>query len=297
MIRWFLLITLGIVSTPYRRWRKASKPSHPAADGLIVTAPAGSHDGGERFLHVADVVNFRDIGGYHTADGRTVKRGRVYRSGKLDVMTGEGRATLGAMGVKLVCDLRSTREAQAATYDLPDGVRRHALPVHMQADHREQLRAILFNPDALRDILTDIYRELIIDANPSVFGTIINYVADADNLPLLIHCTAGKDRTGIATALILSLLGVPDEAIIADYTLSNRHYEDYHAFTVNAIGRFRLLGITPDDVWPLLVARADTMRATLDHIRDRYGSVEAYVRDYAGVPQANIDALRANLLD
>ncbi|TVR22807.1 MAG: tyrosine-protein phosphatase [Anaerolineaceae bacterium] len=296
MIRWFLLIMAAVLGTPWRRWRK-SRIAYPAAASLIVPLPDDAHDGGERFLDVAHVVNFRDIGGYRTADGRTVRRGRVYRSGKLDVMNADGRATLGTMGVKLVCDLRSEKESEAAPYVLPADVARHALPVHMESDHREQLRAILFNTAKLRNILSNAYREMIIDDNPSIFATIINYVADADNLPMLIHCTAGKDRTGVATALILSLLGVPEQTIIADYTLSNHHYDDYHAFTVNAIGRFRLLGIEADDLWPLLVAEADTMRAALDHIRTRYGSVESYVRDYAGVPQANIDALRANLLE
>lgn len=292
---WFLgsLAAIGLV---YWLLRRQNFSDYPDAQTLIIQL---EDDLSQRILNVDGVANFRDIGGYMTQDGRMVKHGMIFRSGKLDQMTTAGWQTLTeTLNVQWVCDMRSEEESTKAPDALRDDrIQYEALPLETLDDRLTQLRIILFNRRRLRDIVPVGYKNVIVDGNPHIFGAIIQRAADRDNLPLLIHCTAGKDRTGVAIALILALLGVPDDIIIADYTLSNLYYDDFYAVGEKLARRARLLGITADHLWPLLVAEADTMRQTLEHIRTQYGSIEAYVRDAAGVRDADIMRLRDHLLD
>ncbi len=303
---WFLgsLAAIGLV---YWLLRRQNFSDYPDAQSLIIQL---EDDLSQRVLNVDGVANFRDIGGYLNQEGGggkdggsfffgKVKHGMIFRSGKLDQMTTVGWQTLTeTLNVQWVCDMRSEEESTKAPDALcDDRIQYEALPLETLDDRLTQLRIILFNRRRLRDIVPVGYKNVIVDGNPHIFGAIIQRAADRDNLPLLIHCTAGKDRTGVAIALILALLGVPDDVIIADYTLSNLYYDDFYAVGEKLARRARWLGITADHLWPLLVAEADTMRQTLEHIRTQYGSIEAYVRDAAGVHDADIIRLRDHLLD
>ncbi len=300
-MRWIIALLGGVLGTWWvlRKTRnKGEQVVYPSADSLIQPLAEDAHDGGERFIPVAHVVNFREVGGYKTADGRTVKRGVLYRSGGLDKLTQAGLDSLQARGIQCVFDFRSVEESTPAPDILPHGVTYYPLPLATEDkdNQLERLRALLFNKAALRDMMLKLYRDVVVDRNAQVFGTVINHIAQAENRPALIHCTAGKDRTGVAVALILALLGVPDETIIADYTLSNHHYNDYYAYAQKAIGRYSVLGIRADDLWPVLVSEPRIMAGTLAHIRERYGSIEAYLQDAAGVTAEAIEQLRAELV-
>jgi protein-tyrosine phosphatase len=121
-------------------------------------------------------------------------------------------------------------------------------------------------------------------------------MADPASLPLLLHCTAGKDRTGIAVAFLYVLLGVPEDVIVADYTLTNLHYDRILRVAREDVKRLRSVGITADELRPLMSADARYLRALFDHVRARHGSVEAYLREAAGVGPDMAQELRANLL-
>jgi protein-tyrosine phosphatase len=244
-------------------------------------------------------VNFRDLGGYRTLDGRVVRRGLVYRSGELAAL---GERDLGLLtdrfGLKLVCDLRSAEEVASAPNRLPDGVQTLALALSTgsRTSDRALLRALVTgHAERIETAFGQTYLRFVDFAAPA-FGHLFKRLADPASLPTVIHCTAGKDRTGIASAILLALLGVPDETIVADYSQSNAAFDRVY----EAARRDRSLssiGLSPDVLLPVLVANPVWIRAVLQHIRVTYGSVENYVRERAGVDDATIARLREMLLE
>ncbi|MBC7871568.1 MAG: tyrosine-protein phosphatase [Chitinophagaceae bacterium] len=262
------------------------------ADGKrIITA--------ERFIYVQGTANLRDVGGYLTQNGQRVRWGKVFRSGAVTGVLQTDLSSLEALGLKVVCDLRSLEEVAESPDRLPQNpqLRYVQLPLETEDNSRDRLRAILFDKKRLEKIKLEIYTRFLIDRNAPRFGDTLRYLSNPENLPALIHCTAGKDRTGIAIALLLILLGVPEEVVIADYTLSNMYYEDFKAFAQRALKPLRLLRIKADDLYPLLIADDKTMRTALEHIRRNYGNVETYLMTKAGLSKEELTQLKVNLLE
>ena len=251
----------------------------------------------ERVLKLEGGINFRDIGGYRTKDGRTVKCGLVYRSGTLSRLTEADWTQINGLNIKLVCDLRSDDEIAEDPDKLPQMMTYKHLPVNTQNDSFNRLRALFFNKRQIATLLPRTYTELMVDRNPQVMGGVLRFLADADNLPALIHCTAGKDRTGVTFMLLLHVLGVPEETIAADYSLSNLYHEFFFEVAEVALRPIARFGFKVDDLTPLLTADPQTVTTVFDYIREKYGTVERYLADKAGVDAAMIEQLRANLLD
>lgn len=248
----------------------------------------------ERFLPLPGGVNFRDAGGYRTADGRTVRRGVVYRAGSLAELDEAGVAYLAGLGLRAAYDLRSADEAARHPDRLPPGV----VGVHRPVAARVgRLRGLLTLHQARRRpqaMLERMYR-LFLDQNGPVFADIVRAAAEPDGAPLLIHCAIGKDRTGLAVALLLLALGVPEETVVADYTLSNHASEAMGRWMWPEMARLDAYGLDQTRLRPVLLAEARTMVGALAHLRQRYGSVEGYWRQ-AGLDQATLDWARGNLL-
>ncbi|MEZ4669244.1 MAG: tyrosine-protein phosphatase [Anaerolineae bacterium] len=245
------------------------------------------------------VDNFRDAGGYRTADGGRVRTGLIYRSGALHNLSERDLATLRDLNIKLVCDLRSENERNAEPDTLPtDPAPTYLhLPLNTEDDRRQRLMAILFNRRRLAQMMRQFYIEVVIDQNARLYGDILRRFADPANLPAILHCTAGKDRTGIGVALLLSLLGVPDDIIIADYSLSNRYYDKYLEFGRRAVQPLAWLRVKAEDLQPLFLADPANLRAALDQVRQQYGGIERYLREKAGVDDATQARLRELLVE
>lgn len=295
------LLVLGGAAILARRLSRREKAVYPAPESLIINldtnllpAPDGQND---RSIPLQGAANLRDIGGYRTSDGRYVRWGHVYRSGMLAALTEDDVQTLAALGISLVCDLRSDEEVQTAPDRLPHSTAYARIPINAdrEGDSRQRLRALLFDKRRFSTILLEIYQR-IIDEHADVFGDVIRQLADENNLPALIHCTAGKDRAGLTTALLLLALGVPEETVIADYTLSNRYYEHFSRYAQQMVGRLAILGVSADDMYPMLTADPKTLTAALEYLIGRYGSVQEYLRDRAGVDDATFERVKANLL-
>lgn len=252
----------------------------------------------ERFLPLARGVNFRDAGGYATADGRFVRWGRVYRSGLLAHLSDADLQQLAQLDLKLVCDFRSAAEAERSPDRLPESPapRYRHLPVTTSVSRWRQIVALFRQRHALGKLLLQGYTGVVIDENAGLVGEVLRQAADPANLPLLIHCTAGKDRTGVTAALLLAFLGVDDETVIADYTLSNLHYDGYAPTLEKDVRRLARLGFSEAQIRPILVADAALMQETLAYVRHKYGSVADYLRDAAGCDAATLQQVRANLL-
>ena len=253
----------------------------------------------ERHLAVEGAANVRDLGGYRTTDGRTVRWGQVLRAGDLSGLTPAGYATLRGLGIRLVCDLRSAPEVADAAYRLPEDFPAayvHA-PIYDTTGGLISGRDLLLQRRRLDTRLIEGYTQALIDQGAPYFGAILRRLADPAQRPALIHCTAGKDRTGLAAALLLAALDVPEDVIVADYTLSNYAYPAIYRTVDRAVRGPVRLWLRTTDLQPLLTANPATLRATFAHLRARYGSPADYLRDAAGLEDAVLDALRGGLLE
>ncbi len=277
-------------------WRRG-KPAPVDPQSLIIN-PAEAQTPG-RFLDLKSVANLRDIGGYKTADGQTIRWQRVYRGASLAFLSPEDGQKLMALGVKLVCDFRSEEEAAADPDILPDNTIQYlSLPARSNDDTRwQRLRILLFERNRLGDTLVDMYTRIMIDNNAALFGKLFERIADETNLPVLIHCSAGKDRTGIAIALLLRYLGVPESTVVADYTLSNLYFDYFRKITAPVIQRVARLGISEEEMQPLLVAHPNTLQTMLAYVDAKYGSIEKYLREKVGLSEATLAQVRANMLE
>lgn len=177
-----------------------------------------------RSLNLAGATNFRDLGGYRGRDGRTVRWRRLFRSDHLAALSEADRAEIVRLGLRRSFDFRGVNERAVTAYELP-GVRQHSLPieptvVQSLAALRDAGRRI--TPDHAVDAMRETYLGFVQHGGPR-FGTLLRHLAD-DDAPAVFHCTAGKDRTGFAAALLLSALGVSREVIMDDFLLTNALY-------------------------------------------------------------------------
>ena len=214
-------------------------------------------------------ANFRDLGGYR-AGGRRLRTGRVFRSDSLSRLTeSDVRHIVDELGVATVVDLRAGHEIETYGHGPlgSAGVRVHHLPI-VDETRREHVERPPDAPDPSTMPLDEIYL-LMLDRYADRFVGVLRTLADEAKHPIVFHCAAGKDRTGLVAALLLALLGVDDETIAADYAL-----------TADAF-------LTAEDV---------VMRRLLSQMRARYGSAEAYLEAHGLEPEA-IAALRASLLE
>ncbi|MBK9123004.1 MAG: tyrosine-protein phosphatase [Chloroflexi bacterium] len=299
-----LVLAMGLAAV-WLLYRRSIRRRHARINPDALTLPqnpdwlldstGASHD---RFLPIATAVNLRDIGGYPAANGKRVRWGRIYRSGTLSELS-EGDVHLVAqLGLKVICDLRTEREAERSP-DLPERFGARPAFIPLKADHgaRRRLIVLLFRSAQMRQLVYETYTDLILEYNAGVIGAFLRLAADAENYPLLFHCSAGKDRTGAAAMVLFGLLGVPDEVIVADYSLSNKYHHRFREYVGEAVVRFKWMAITPDDMTPFAVADPAVLRDVIAELRRRYGSFEDYALTRCGIDESVIAALRANLLE
>jgi protein-tyrosine phosphatase len=244
------------------------------------------------------IVNFRDLGGYETTDGRRLKWGQVFRSGHLARISEKDKILIKRMGIKVICDFRSPGEVEAQPDWLPeDGsvTYDHYPIVHGEFDPVDAMERLQKGDISwlTEDFVIKRYIKKI-DEFPNVWGEIIHTLSDPKNRPLVFHCTAGKDRAGACAAIILLALGVPEDIVIYDHGLSNVYIADALKM-INE--RIKALGIDPDDVAPYFTAPRNAIIAFVDHIRETYGSAADYLRTKAGISNETLALLKKELLD
>ncbi|NJP32401.1 tyrosine-protein phosphatase [Micromonospora thermarum] len=253
--------------------------------------------------------NARDLGGLVGADGRRVRRGVLIRTPALGRLTDEDLPVLAKLGPSCVVDLRDASEQAVAPPDrLPGDPRVVHLPVH-DAAHPvfTYVSAVLLGHDlgAYAELavqgtpaaMAAIYRWFVTGESARVgFGTAVRLAAEADNLPLLYHCSAGKDRTGWLTVVLLHALGVDEATIRADYLANNPLTESLREVILTAMHR-RQPELDVDAVRPVLEVRDEYLDAAYEEVRRVHGSFGAYLRDGLGVNDDLVTALRARLLE
>lgn len=234
--------------------------------------------------------NFRDFGGYRAADGAIVRRGLVFRSAHLGGLTDADRAALDKLGVRTIVDLRGVNEA-AETPHLIEGLACKVVGAHIEPQLGEQLRAGVENgtltPFVVMDLLTDHYRDYPRRCAPG-FRTLFTTLSDGTHRPLVFHCTAGKDRTGFASALLLTLLGVPWDDVMEDYLRTNELWTGH-------VGRYPELDL--DTRAAIVEARRPYLEAAFAAVREDYGSAEAFAEKALGIDAKARERLKAELLE
>ena len=231
-------------------------------------------DSHHRHLNLAGASNFRDLGGYAGKDGRTLRWRRIFRSNHLAKVTADDIAVLRNIGLKAAFDLRGVEER------IPDacrveGINVHSLPIEpmTMAVIRDRLASgAALTTDETMEIMRESYRNYVRHNTPRFRQLFVHLVED--HAPLVIHCTAGKDRTGFASALILHTLGVANDVIVEDYLLTNTYYlRD----TTNA-------GQLPEAVRAgLQIVHETFLAAAFDAVRADYGDIQSYIEDGLGV--------------
>ena len=251
--------------------------------------PTAAEPDPERAFAFEAVFNFRDLGGYPTVDGRTTRWRRLFRADGLNRLRDHEGEQVQALGIKTVIDLRTPDEA-ASHGRFPPAVAsvdyRHLPVFDVQPDW-----AGFEEPDA-PGFLADRYVEMLETGRASV-ASALRILGDADSYPLVFHCAAGKDRTGILAAVVLGLLGVPDEVIIDDYALSHEATMRMFAW-VKANGRDVDAGYQPPPS-SVIAALPDTMARFLAHLRQTHGGAAGLAADL-GVDRAVLERIRAQLL-
>jgi protein tyrosine/serine phosphatase len=239
-----------------------------------------------RNLPFSSTYNFRDVGGYPGLDGRTVRWRRLFRADSLHRLQGADWESFAALGVRTVIDLRR-----------PFEVEEHGrVAEHEGLDYRNLvLEHVDWNDvphpeDTLHERwLADRYLNFAEDGRAAL-STALGIIADPAAAPVVVHCMAGKDRTGVTCALALSLIGVSDEDIAADYALTTTSM----AALVTHLRATNPAVIEGNE--HMFDSPAEAMTMFLTDLRERHGSVEAYVREI-GLKDEQVAAMRDHLLD
>jgi protein-tyrosine phosphatase len=258
-----------------------------------------------RILELEGGCNFRDLGGYRTRDGRQLQWGRVFRSGVLSYFTPNDAQHLQTLGVRAICDLRRADEREREQTRWPDTKTQHltwddgSAPPTIASMATQYSHP--FTAAGMRAATIDLYRALPAWMAPRL-RSMFERIARGD-IPILVHCAAGKDRTGLAIALLLMVLEVPHETIIEDYLLTNSACDlvqfilTRHEARTGVSASLHPLAAIPEDIRSVLfAAHVDYLDAALTQIAVEYGSVADYLHQAVGVDAAMRSTVQTALL-
>lgn len=249
-----------------------------------------------RYIDIKGGYNIRDIGGYKTLDGGTIRWGKIFRAGLLTHIKDENDPLMISMNLKSICDFRSNEEQSNSPdcwYQL-DQLRRYSLPI---SDGRQD------KFPWLKDELLEIGEgHHLYKANQSYvlqhsdkYRRFFELLLNVDNYPILFHCTAGKDRTGFATILLLSALGVDWNTIVEDYLLTNIYLAEFGEKISEMIAQKST--VPKEKIVTIFQANEIYLKGALVAIREQYGSIDQYMIEALGVGNEEISLLRHILIE
>lgn len=265
------------------------------ADPAPAPAAATAH---QRVLPLEGGRNFRDLGGYRTADGHAVKWGVLFRSGSMVGLTPHDYAYLGTLGIRVVCDFRDSRERKAEPTAWPAP----GAPEMLSDDYSLNYAGLLppgpmssWTAAAARDRMAASYPRMLVQFNGQYRRMFAELVAG--KAPLAFHCSAGKDRTGIAAALLLTALGVPRDTVIADYLLTNQTLDPASLMAGKATANSPWAQLPPDVRAAFFGADRSYIEAALAVVDAHSGGAMGYLKDELGLGPAEIARLQGLYLD
>jgi protein-tyrosine phosphatase len=243
------------------------------------------------------LLNFRDVGGIPASGNQWLKEGMLFRSANPDRLGKDDVEKLHSLNIRTIIDLRAPVEISKKPISF-DHIEKVSLPLDFQKVTRERLRPVIFRKDSedlIAGISNEIYLE-ILDASVPVFRQVLDTLASPDQSPALIHCHAGKDRTGIIVALVLLALGVDRSLIISDFMKSNEALIPYFKrhFLFRKIVTF---GYFPYRNMLFAVhVKQRNIESVLDRIESHYGGIEGYI-SRAGIDSSRIAEVKRVLLE
>jgi protein-tyrosine phosphatase len=282
-----------------------------AAPGVRVPVAAGTRpffrleraDGtgltvAQRDVPLEGGINFRDLGGYATVDGRRVRWGRLYRSGHLSHLSAAGVARFATLGVATVCDFRMAEERAAEAFELPGAPALEVLGMTPGIGDRfffHRLFEQSEDPAPVLAAMHDLMADMAINAAPRL-QRLFDLLLEAPPGAFLLNCSAGKERTGIAAALVLTALGVPRATVLHDFMLSKRYFpvEAEIPRVLTKYGVKEASAAKVAVVMPLLETHESYLQSAFAAIEARHGSIEAMLGAVYGLGEAELARLRDN---
>ena len=274
---------------------------------FVVTPDAGEPTvTATRLLPLEGGRNFRDLGGYETEDGRTVKWGQVFRSGTMHELTDSDYEYLSGVGLKVVCDFRAAQERATEPTAWRGSAVDYVYFPDPASDPGGNFMQVLFEPNVTPEMVADAMAKgypAIAKEQAPAYTEMFDRLA-AGEIPLAFNCSAGKDRAGTGAALLLTALGVPRETVLADYALSET-YVDYMAeFTgsadepISADSPYAYLAKMPPELLaPLMRSDPRYIETTFRTLEAEYGSVMNFIQTELGVSEAELQSIRSALLE
>lgn len=262
-----------------------------------------------RHIQLEGEPNFRDLGGYKTVDGRTVKWRQVFRTGELGKLTDADVEKLEELKLKTMVNFLLPEEIEQHGEDhLPEGTESILDPItgkrsaELSLVAQKAIRTADF--DSLPAEINLEIHAILMDEAKEQYARLLRTLADPDKRPAAFHCSHGVHRTGTASAILLSALGVPWETIRQDYVLTNEVRPDYNEATFDKLRAMaaKKRNIAPDEVdmtnlKAFYILEGAYIDGALKAAEAEYGSMEAYIRDGLGISDQEIQALRAELLE
>jgi protein-tyrosine phosphatase len=247
--------------------------------------------------------NFRDIGGYRTTDGRHVRRGKVFRSNELSKLTPDDAAKVDSLHLAAVIDLRTEDErTKSPSVWLHRPTEIYESPKSSLAPMMGLILQGAATTDGVRRGMTEFYAQMP-DAYRLEYAAIFKRIAAGD-LPILVHCTAGKDRTGVAIAVLLISVGVPRKTVIFDYQITEDLLPPPRIGAVPPVpaggvsqAEAALAQLPDDSRRALWRADPEYIQAALDSIDREYGSIDGYLERGLGLSRAQIDQAREAVVE
>lgn len=275
--------------------------SHRLYYELVAVDSGASIVTAERKLPLDGADNFRDLGGYPTTDDRYVRWGILFRSNDLADFTNDDLDYLSEINIRLQCDLRSESERErrpnrALRAPAPEILEYPIHQLSMNPDEiQEAIRTGTIAAIGIRQTMLSVYRSFP-TKHRDRWASIFDRLEDPQSLPFLVHCTAGKDRTGFISALLLLALGVPEQIVYEDYMATNTYRASYNNMILRWAPLYSLFRTSKEDLLPLLDARMEYLEASFQEINERWGSVDVYLEEALGLTPERLETLRANLL-
>ena len=247
---------------------------------------------GKRLIQLENSINIRDIGGYTGMDGRKIKWRKVIRSEELAHLSDKDVDYFAALRLKHVFDFRNKSKSERQADRLPKTAQYHLLPIFSSADmgldHKD-----FTQPGVVDEFMRHIYK-IQTEDRAQCFAEVLKYLTESSEYPILYHCTNGKDRTGFMTYLILSILGVPENVILSDYTLTNLTFDESYNLLGNIMSEE--LGIENYHLWEFYGVKPDWLKISMDYVNTNFGTVETYLMEQTDLREKDFKKIRENLL-
>ncbi|MCR9105559.1 MAG: tyrosine-protein phosphatase [Gammaproteobacteria bacterium] len=252
----------------------------------------------ERRLPLQGTPNFRDFGGYRTVDGKTVQWGYLYRSGQLASLSEQDVALVASLGLDIICDFRREEEQQTEPSLLPaeKPPRIVSLPIIPGSNSRffEEAEGMVGDRQAMFDFMLEINRDFA-QAQAPTYARMFKEILEQSDARFLVHCAAGKDRTGFAVALVLLALGVPREVVMSDYMLTSRFFDPQEQID-RLKAKYQMEHMAAEAVLPMLEVHEDYLARAFMAIDEQYASIDVYLAEALGVGAPEVAELRGRYL-